>query len=131
MKEPVKGLSGWLSPKGQFYPCGHMTHSHVAMQIIEESFERRQDRIRLGIDEGTVLSHDTALRMMDWIVMGCNPYRESDSDYIFFPSHDLEWCCTEDQQLFLLAHREEMRPNQLRMYEQQIEGYDKEEKNDA
>ncbi len=118
-----EGLSGWLSPEGKFYSSEHMKHSEVAMKIINEDSALAKKRMELGMEKGTVLYHDRALGLMDWIVMGCNPYFENDTDYIFFPTHDLKWRCSDEQLNWLKENISSMRKNQLQMYKEHTKFY--------
>jgi len=47
----VKGLSGWLSPEGVFYPCQRGEHSHFAEKYYNTQDESEGHYIPMGVSE--------------------------------------------------------------------------------
>lgn len=69
-----KGLTGWLSAEGEFFPCGYGQHYELAIDIINEQIRKDVvEKTRKEHYEKTneiVQSERQLLELMTWIPMG-------------------------------------------------------------
>lgn len=73
-----QGLTGWLSPEGEFYPCKYGEHYQFATKVLSEDAKLNQDRFPMEYEKGTAITGSEALKELYWVAMGV--------DYIHIPS---------------------------------------------
>ncbi|PLS18936.1 hypothetical protein CVD28_00620 [Bacillus sp. M6-12] len=79
-----KGLTGWLSPEGEFSPCEYGEHYKLATEIVYGNNDLNRERVRIGHEKGTVIDGEEALKELLWIPMGVPKWGgQSDMDYLF------------------------------------------------
>jgi hypothetical protein len=112
--EMSKGLTGWLSPQGEFFPCEYAEHSYLASEMFENhrnSKEMNSERVRINNTKGTVLPYDDSLREMFWIPMG--------RGYLFISNEGR----TQEQINWFEDNYEKLSDTQKEMLDEHIEDY--------
>lgn len=113
-----KGLTGWLSPDGVFYPCAYGEHSELASECMWSDTKLKQERVRLSHEQGTVVHATEVLKELLWIVMGMPKWGSHPShDYIFL-SH---LGTTKEQDDWLQANYGQLSEPQQKMVDQHYE----------
>lgn len=108
----MSGLSGFLSPQGEWIPCEYCEHSVKAYEIADKyklsPFDN--DWNTLPIEERVMNAN-----FIRFVFNKNNPYAES---YIFFNTHDFTSKITKEQQKFILDNIDNMTHQQVKMYKE-------------
>ncbi|MTI67819.1 MAG: hypothetical protein FH753_14635 [Firmicutes bacterium] len=64
-----KGLTGWLSPKGIFYPCKYGEHRILAQKILFKH-KIKDSKLRKALKNETSIPNDNILKLDHFIAMG-------------------------------------------------------------
>lgn len=126
MSTKLRGLTGWLSPTGRFYPCEYGQHGDLATELIKESHEMIERRIDLISKSGTVIAYEDAIRHMDWIKLGAGaswlePQMTSGDHYIFFPTHRRDWSMSQQQIKWFRENADRLSIQQQTFLQTQVE----------
>lgn len=118
-----EGLSGWLSPIGEFHPCEYGEHSNLAYEIIDgkrsspEIIQAHQEHYEK--EKQPVISERALLEFLQWIPMGIpkwgsNPHK----DYLFI---SYKVGITEAQKKWFESQRKSLSSTQLQMLDDALE----------
>lgn len=118
-----EGLSGWLSPIGEFHPCEYGEHSNLAYEIIDgkrsspEIIQAHQEHYEK--EKQPVISERALLEFLQWVPMGIpkggsNPFK----DYLFI---SYKVGVSEQQKEWFEKHREYLSITQLKMLDEALE----------
>jgi hypothetical protein len=111
-----KGLSGWLSPFGEFYSASHGQHNNVAIAIEESG------KVRTRFDSGFRILHGgTLLENLGYIKFVCPDWGDCGGNaHVFFPQiYGFSGDITKHQSIWIEKNRNSMSANQ----ENDIEEY--------
>jgi hypothetical protein len=121
--EMGEGLTGWLSPQGEFFPCEYGEHSYLASEIFdthENSNQMKRERINISNEKRGILPHDETLKEMLWIPMGTPKWGSNPSkDYLFIPFTGR----TEPQIKWFEDNYDKLSETQQEMLKEHIEDY--------
>jgi hypothetical protein len=111
IKNTKIGLTGWLSPIGEFHPCEFGEHYKLASEILEKDERLSQRRVRWITKEGTVRSADEFLRRSEskWIPMGSKGEGYDKLSYVFISPEKI----TDEQRWFFAWRFHELDENQI------------------
>lgn len=114
-----QGLTGWLSPIGDFYPCNYGEHNELSSVVYENNREQlRAVRSEISSERGRVVDVHTVLREVMWIPMGSSGQGSSTlMDYVFVSYKGM----TAEQLAWFEANFDRLSPAQQEMVETYIE----------
>ena len=58
----IKSKNGWISPKGKFFPCGHMCHEEQSYKILDDHYNGSSYEALVEYDGGGI-----ALHKLGWV----------------------------------------------------------------
>lgn len=117
-----KGLTGWLSPNGDFYPCNYGEHNELASVTYENNREKlKAVRAEISYERGRVVDAHTVLREVMWIPMGSSGQGSTTlMDYVFVSYKGM----TEEQIAWFKNNFNDLSPAQQEMVEDYLEVFE-------
>lgn len=118
-----EGLSGWLSPIGEFHPCEYGEHSNLANEIMDgkrsspEVVQAHQDHYEK--EKRPVISERALLEFLQWVPMGTPKWGSNSAQDYLFISYKVG--VSEKQKEWFENHREQLSHTQLKMLDEALE----------
>lgn len=121
-----EGMTGWLSPEGQFHPCGYGEHYDLASELVQEHVNKEEVKEkRKETFENTgrpITSERGLLELMTWIPMGVPKWGSQPSkDYLFI---NYKVGVTENQKKWFEENKDTLSVTQLQMVREALEDLD-------
>ncbi|MEH7210224.1 hypothetical protein V7094_29135 [Priestia megaterium] len=114
-----KGLTGWLSPNGDFYPCNYGEHHELSSDIYQKNREELgNERARISAERDRLVDVHTVLREIMWIPMGASGQGSTTlMDYVFVSYKGM----TDEQIAWFKENFDNLSPAQQEMVETYLE----------
>ena len=114
-----KGLTGWLSPNGDFHACNYGEHHELSSEVYEKNREELGNaRARISAERDRLVDVHTVLREVMWIPMGASGQGSTTlMDYVFVSYKGM----SDEQIVWFKENFDKLSPAQQEMIETYLE----------
>lgn len=107
-----KGLNGWLSPSGEFFPCEHGEHWEFAHEMMQKNNEILQMHAKSSQVHGHYAQPNISLQMNGYSCMSSKGVNYNRLSNVYVPADS---GLTEAQVKWYREHLDELDENQIEL----------------